>query len=342
MGSTSRSIQICVFYAASSITLSMVNKAVLSAYEFRVPFFLLAAQLALAGITCSILQKSGTTGALAVPKFDWNVYKQAAPVSLIFVANVSVGFFGLSMTDVPMFLAIRRTTTLFVMAMEFVVLGKVAGWNTINACILIAVGAIVAGWESLNSGWVGYACVLGNNVLTATYLTKMKSFSSAANVKGFGQLYYNTITALPLTIALSLFSGEWDKIQSFPYLWTPGFLFGLFVSSALGVVLTYAIVLCATVNSPLATSVTGNVKDVVTTVLGGYLFGGFHATFMSVTGILISFAGSGWYSVDKVMSAMATKAAKSDNVAVPSRSHGVDATEGKAPAWNKDRRHASV
>lgn len=44
---------------------------------------------------------------------------------------------------------------------------------------------------------------------------------------------------------------------------------GVLVSSLLGVVMTYSIVLCNSVNSPLATSVTGNIKDIVGTALGG-------------------------------------------------------------------------
>ena len=42
----------------------------------------------------------------------------------------------------------------------------------------------------------------------------------------------------------------------------------MMVSSLLGVVMTYSIVLCNSVNSPLATAVTGNVKDIISTFLG--------------------------------------------------------------------------
>lgn len=41
-----------------------------------------------------------------------------------------------------------------------------------------------------------------------------------------------------------------------------GFWVALFVSTAMGVLIAFAVSLCATYNSPLATVVTGNVKDV--------------------------------------------------------------------------------
>lgn len=40
------------------------------------------------------------------------------------------------------------------------------------------------------------------------------------------------------------------------------------LSAILGVVMTYSTVLCNSVNSPLATSVTGNTKDLISTLIG--------------------------------------------------------------------------
>jgi hypothetical protein len=43
------------------------------------------------------------------------------------------------------------------------------------------------------------------------------------------------------------------------------------ISSGLGIVMTYSTVLCNSYNSPLATAVTGNVKDLVSTLIGAHL-----------------------------------------------------------------------
>jgi hypothetical protein len=82
------------------------------------------------------------------------------------------------------------------------------------------------------------------------------------------------------------------------------FLVALFLSVVLGVGITYAIALCATINSPLATSVTGNIKDIVCTALGWAIFGGFVATPVSIGGLLLSFTGAALYSTEKLMGAM--------------------------------------
>jgi predicted small secreted protein len=67
--------------------------------------------------------------------------------------------------------------------------------------------------------------------------------------------------------------------------------------------------LSTTYNSPLATSVTGNAKDVVTTTLGWLLFPGFVATAKSVFGISVSFLGAFLYSYINLQKSRARDAA---------------------------------
>ena len=47
-------------------------------------------------------------------------------MALCFVLNVSAGFVALRLVNIPIFLCIRRTTTVFVMMAEFLVLHKSA------------------------------------------------------------------------------------------------------------------------------------------------------------------------------------------------------------------------
>jgi hypothetical protein len=85
----------------------------------------------------------------------------------------------------------------------------------------------------------------------------------------------------------------------------------LLLSSSLGVVLTYSMILCTTYNSPLATSMTGCIKDVAANILSVIAFSDYKATAMSVFGLLISFAGSAVYAI---VSAQASgQAAKSES-----------------------------
>lgn len=56
-----------------------------------------------------------------------------APVSVLFVSNVAAGFVGLRLVKIPIFLCLRRTTTIFTLAMEYLILGKTANSHTAYA-----------------------------------------------------------------------------------------------------------------------------------------------------------------------------------------------------------------
>jgi solute carrier family 35 len=82
-----------------------------------------------------------------------------------------------------------------------------------------------------------------------------------------------------------------------------GFWVALALSVSMGVLISFSISLCATVNSPVATAITGNFKDVVATLVGWALFGGFAATGKTVLGLLLSFAGAATFSISKLRAA---------------------------------------
>lgn len=113
----------------------------------------------------------------------------------------------------------------------------------------------------------------------------------------------------------------------------PAFLASLLAASSLGVGMTYVVFLSATVNSPLLTSVTGNMKDVVSTVLGAYIFGDFVPSTLKVAGIAISFVGGGVFAVAKLSERAAEQAKAKEaelakvKVGMPGamRPHGKDA-----------------
>ena len=89
----SRSVQsalVCLFYAASSITLSVVNKAVLSSYDFTCYLLLLAVQLCVALLFCSVSRRLGNP--FGIPSLrNRQRLLAAVPMAVCFVMNVAVG-----------------------------------------------------------------------------------------------------------------------------------------------------------------------------------------------------------------------------------------------------------
>ena len=308
-----RSVGICLFYATCSVTLSFINKTLLSVYAFPAYLFLLCCQLVAALLCCVVLkQLSRAIGPSfdamvggRIPDFDLATAKKCAILSFLFVANVGSGFIGLRHIDIPLFLCLRRTCVLFTLASDYVIRGLRLPRAMVASLVLIAVGALVAGVGSYRSSGdpgdlLGMSMCMVNNVMTALYLTRTKHFSSETGIKSFGLLFYNSVLALPLTLVASMAAGELAAVREFEYWADPQFLVGLFVSSLMGVVLTFAIFLCTTVNSPLATSVTGNIKDIVSTGASFVIFNDAVPGATVVGGLAISFCGAWSYSAMKL------------------------------------------
>jgi len=152
---------------------------------------------------------------------------------------------------------------------------------------LIVIGTITAGYEDLGDQYMGYLYTIGNNVLTAAYLVVSKRFSDRTATRGFGLVFYTSITALPLSFGLAIARGEFASYFEFEHAFNPMFIGSLLTASALGVGMTYVVFLSATMN--------------VSTVLGAYIFGDFTATTAKVTGIAISFGGGALFATAKLL-----------------------------------------
>jgi hypothetical protein len=190
------------------------------------------------------------------------------------------------------------------MALDYLVEGVVVTRLSGSSGVVLFVGTILAGWETLRGDALGYALAFANDIATALQLLFQKRFNDSqktlegARLGSFGLVYFNAAIALPLTLVGAGLSGEFAELAAYPRLADRGFLGAVLTSAALGVVLTYAGILCTTFNSPLTTSMTGCAKDVVGTAVGALLFGDFDFTPTSSSGLTISFVGSGMYVWD--------------------------------------------
>jgi hypothetical protein len=305
---------VCVFYGCTSLVLGLLNKALLSSYNFSCIFTLLTAQKGLELLLC-VVSRDFFKNPFGVPRFDRDTYVKSLRMGVLMVANVAIGLWGLSIVNVPMFFCIRRLVSPTIIFYEAVFLGKMTPMDVTTAIGLIFAGTIIAGWDTLNSDIIGYSITFLNNLITAASSSAQKEFADAAKAaklttaenSAWFTMYYTALTALPLSAALAVSSNEVATFAAFEHVDKGTFWFGFVVSLAIGPLLTYSSILCTTFNSPLAMSVTGNVKDVASTVLGAVLFPGFTATAKNVGGLGLTFVGAGYYTFIKFNESNSTK-----------------------------------
>jgi drug/metabolite transporter (DMT)-like permease len=189
-------------------------------------------------------------------------------MGITYTLNVGVGLVALQMVNVPMFFCLRRLVAPMILIYEYIMLSKIAPIGVRGSVGVIVLGTLLAGWDTLNDDILGYSLTLANNVLTAAASVLQKQLCDKLKLSTVGVVYANAIIAAPLSAFFIIATGEIDKIIAFPYNGSAIFWTGFFLASVMGFFLTFTSILSTTYNSPLATSVTGNAKDIATTAIG--------------------------------------------------------------------------
>ena len=291
-----KSLLVCIFYASCAILLSLNNKLVLSSYNFNFPVCITLFQQLGAGLIISLLSMCGL---VKVPSITQVIGKDSILVSLAFLSNTICGFAGLRLVDIPMFLTLRRLTTIFTLLGEYIFLHQYQSGSVVLSLAVIMIGAIIAGYSTLTNNIYGLLFTLGNDVLTALYLNFVARFSKNTGIRSYQLMYVNAMLSIPSLIIIAYFTGEFSTLMTFPHWSEFGFQIAIALTSFMGVVMVYSTILCSTYNSPVATSVTGNLKDLVLTVTGALIFKD-HLSTMSIIGISVSFLGAYSYSYLKL------------------------------------------
>eukprot|EP01117_Protostelium_nocturnum_P006260 TRINITY_DN2258_c0_g1_i1.p1 TRINITY_DN2258_c0_g1~~TRINITY_DN2258_c0_g1_i1.p1 ORF type:complete len:294 (-),score=35.57 TRINITY_DN2258_c0_g1_i1:84-965(-) len=215
-------------------------------------------------------------------------------LAIAFFGMVVTGLAGLRFVNIPMFSALRRWATFFVIAGDYFWLGKVVDRMEFASVVMMISGAMVASVGDLAFDAMGYALTMLNCLVTAWYLILIGSKSKETNLSTFGMMYYNNLMCIPLVLLIVL-AIELPQITSYEYYTDTGFLICFSLSSALAFALNYLVFLCSTVNSPLTTSITGQLKSIIQTIAGLFTFGGVSFTIPFIVGLLVSTVGGVWY-----------------------------------------------
>jgi hypothetical protein len=139
--------------------------------------------------------------------------------------------------------------------------------------------------------------VLLNNLVTALNLVFIKKTLSDTKLAAdtFGVLYYNSLISIPFLLALSVLSGEVGALRSYSHWGNTAFQASFLISALMSFLMNYSTYWCTEVNSALTTSVTGQVKNVLSSFVALSMFG-MKATPLLVAGLTIGLLGSIMYA----------------------------------------------
>jgi len=281
-------------YSISSVSIIIFNKTIFSTFGFKSPVIVCLGHMVIS-FTLVVMLKAA--GAIDYNDFELRILWKMVPLSVCFVSNVLLGLTGTKLISIPMFTTLRRLTALFIIIGSYFKTGKCPSAFVALSVSLLIFGAAVAAYNDLYFEPIAYSIVLLNNAATAGYLHITKDVKE--EVSKFGLLFYNSIISIPMLLIWAMLSEEFTYVARFEQLnnvfFQMFFLLGGGMAFALNVTTTW----CTQTNSPLTTCVTGQTKNILTTILGALLFEDFAYNQLIAIGICISIVGSFSYAYIK-------------------------------------------
>ncbi|KAK2078341.1 hypothetical protein QBZ16_003181 [Prototheca wickerhamii] len=283
----------CFQYGLVSVSITLFNRAVFSVYKFNYPAFFTMLQLIVSIIYILLLNRAKY---LNVERLTLAGARKVMPLTAFWWLYVVSGMTALRYLNVPMYSVLRRATTLVVVAGEFYMFNKSPSRDAMVALMAMIGGAVVAGLSDVTYSGLGYFWVSICVLSTAAYLLLIRKLKDT----GMNQhtlLLYNNVLALGPMLVVLLASDELPGVLSYPRLWEPQFVLFLLTSCSQAFLLNLCIFRCTLINSALATNVTGQMKDILTTVLGIALFNDVTLRALNLAGLALGLLGSMAYSL---------------------------------------------
>ncbi|XP_020688266.2 UDP-N-acetylglucosamine transporter UGNT1 [Dendrobium catenatum] len=231
-GMTKRGAYAALSYMLCAVLLVMFNKAALSSYNFPSANVITLSQMICSTsllyvlrrwkiITFSVgdLWSSTDSGNFVPPK----TLLHTLPLSLAYLLYMLAGMESVRGVNVPMYTTLRRTTVVFTMIVEYLLIGQKYTLSIVGSVALIVFGAFVAGARDLSFDTYGYAIVFLSNITTAIYLATISRIGKSSGLNTFGLMWCNGLVCTPILLFWTLVRGDLELTISFPYLYSTGF-----------------------------------------------------------------------------------------------------------------------
>eukprot|EP00906_Rhabdomonas_costata_P024267 RCo034909 len=281
-------------YAFCGVAMTITNKWIVTTWEFRASNALLFGQMAVSSV---VLQALWRKRLVELPVMDWNTARFVLWLSLCYLLNVGCALAALARTSVPVYNMLKRLAPFPTMLVDFAMRGEKFPVSVQLSVLTMVCGAVIGGNGDLDFNRSGYVLALMSCCLQALYLV-LTSRVHDVGLSSHAIMYYNSLFSLPV-LTLLVLCFEVPMLRAYSYYEDPVFLVCLAACLTMGSLLNFSLLHCTTSNSALTTVVVGQVKALVTTILGFFLFGKVNINATGLLGIALNTAGGVAYAIAK-------------------------------------------
>ena len=300
LGSTMTTLGVVALYFATSATLTVINKLILTKYEFPGNISLMALQQTFL-VTFLTFQRFFS------PPSRAKIAKGTGGLTFVIFAHfayVYSSLVGLKYTSLPVFTTLRKLGVLMVIVLE-VFQGRSFAWQDCYPLSVIVFAASVSAVYDTEFHALGYVMCFLCNVFTAIYLTYSKKIQDGDDGLSPKVLLYSLgVYSLPIYVVLGVATNEWRALHEYDK-WNEVFPYLVF-SSVIASVMNYAVFFNIKLTSATAQSVCANAKDAIV-ILYGTLFIGQQVSVFTLSGALATVFAAGLYSIPSTASDSTTQ-----------------------------------
>ncbi|KAM1135861.1 hypothetical protein ACFX13_034776 [Malus domestica] len=263
-------------YCLSSCSMILVNKFVLSSYNFDAGISLMLYQNLVSVIIVSVLT---FTGIISTEPLTWRLVKVWLPVNVIFVGMLITSMFSLKYINVAMVTVLKNVTNVITAVGEMYLFQKHHDSRVWAALFLMIISAISGGVTDLSFHAVGYAWQFLNCILTASYsltlrrvMDTAKLVTKSGKLNEFSMVLLNNTLSLPLGILLIFVFNEVDYLFTTPLLRSPTFWLVMTLSGFLGLAISFTSMWFLHQTGATTYSLVGSLNKIPLSVAGILLF----------------------------------------------------------------------
>ncbi|MBA0750363.1 hypothetical protein Gogos_001777, partial [Gossypium gossypioides] len=288
-------------YCLSSCSMILVNKFVLSGYDFNAGISLMLYQNFISVVIVSILSSMGL---ISREPLTWRLIKVWLPVNVIFVGMLLTSMFSLKYINVAMVTVLKNVTNVITAVGEMYLFKKHHDSRVWAALFLMIVSAVSGGITDLSFHAIGYSWQIVNCFLTASYSCKMscalvifnmisaknlmsvgkvqltlrrvmdtaKQVTKSGNLNEFSMVLLNNTLSLPLGILLIFVFNEVDYLYTTPLLRRPDFWLVMTLSGFLGLAISFTSMWFLHQTGATTYSLVGSLNKIPLSVAGIVLF----------------------------------------------------------------------
>jgi GDP-fucose transporter C1 len=300
-------IGVVSFYFVVSISTVFLNKVIFeedSQYSFPYPLTTTLYQLIVA-LVCILLTYplNRHVSALSfLPDFEFKIDTaiQVLPLTIIYVCMLAFNNLCLNYVDVQLYQIARSLSICFTVLFGYLLLGEKSSMKLLVACGVVIAGYVIGAIGKISDfsqllSLFGMVFGLLSSAFVALNSIYVKKKLVVVNDNNWILTIYNTVNAIVLMFVLSLVTGELNQALQVPFLFHSKFIVLMTFTGIIGFLINIAVFLQIKYTTALTNTISGTAKACVQSLLA-FLFFKSDLSSTSLFGLVLSIAGSGWYT----------------------------------------------